>query len=61
VEENETDVTDINHLIYAMAKVITETIIKPGKTMKNIRNTVSYKIITQRKKKQLQKIIVHTC
>jgi hypothetical protein len=35
--------TDINHFIYAATIVITETIIKPGKTVKNRRNKDSWK------------------
>jgi hypothetical protein len=31
LKEDETDVTDINHLIHAAATVITESISKPGK------------------------------
>jgi hypothetical protein len=36
--ENETDITDLNHLIYAAATVITEKVTKPGKTVKSRRN-----------------------
>jgi len=35
MKENETDITEINHLIYAATTVITETITKPSKTEKN--------------------------
>jgi hypothetical protein len=35
LKENETDITDINHLIYAAATIITEIITKPGKTVKS--------------------------
>jgi hypothetical protein len=34
LKENETDVTDLNHLIYAAATVIMEKVTKPGKTVK---------------------------
>jgi hypothetical protein len=38
LKENETDMTDINHLIYAAATVITEKVTKLGKTVKSRRN-----------------------
>jgi hypothetical protein len=47
-KEDETDITDINHLIYAAATVITERIAKTGKKVKNRRNKDSWKIIIQR-------------
>jgi hypothetical protein len=43
--ENETDITDLTHLIYAAATVITETVTKPGKSVKSRRNESSWKII----------------
>jgi hypothetical protein len=48
LKENETDITDINHLIYAAATVITEKVTKPGKTVKSRRNKNSCKIRIQR-------------
>jgi hypothetical protein len=47
-KEDETDITDINHLIYSAATVITERITKPGKKVKNRRNKDSWKIRIQR-------------
>jgi predicted PilT family ATPase len=44
LKENETDITDVNHLIYAAETVIAEIISKPGKTVKNIRNKDSLRI-----------------
>jgi hypothetical protein len=38
LKENENDITDLNHLIYAAATVITEKVIRPGKTVKSRRN-----------------------
>jgi oligoribonuclease NrnB/cAMP/cGMP phosphodiesterase (DHH superfamily) len=35
LEENVTDITEVNHLIYAAATVITETVTQSGKTMKD--------------------------
>jgi hypothetical protein len=49
LKEDEADITDINHLIYAAATVITEIITKPGKTVKNRRKKDSWKIRIQRK------------
>jgi hypothetical protein len=34
LKENETDITDIKHLIYPAATVITEKVTKPGKKVK---------------------------
>jgi hypothetical protein len=48
LKEDETDITDINHLIYAAATVITERITKPGKKVKSRRNRDSWKIRIQR-------------
>lgn len=48
MREDKTDITDINHLIYAAAKVITERINKPDKTEKNKKNKYSWEISTQR-------------
>jgi hypothetical protein len=48
LKEDETDITDMNHLIYAAATVITERITKPGKKVKNRRNKDSWKIRIQR-------------
>jgi hypothetical protein len=48
LKENETDITDINHLMYAAATVITERITKPGKKVKNRSNKDSWKIRIQR-------------
>jgi hypothetical protein len=55
LKENETDIADINRFIYAAATVVTETITKPGKTVKNIRNKDSWKTRIQRQNKQLEK------
>jgi hypothetical protein len=38
LKENEIDIPDINHLIYAAATVIMEKVTKPGKTVKSRRN-----------------------
>jgi hypothetical protein len=38
LKENETGITDINHLIYAAATVSMEKVTKPGKTVKIRRN-----------------------
>ena len=38
LEEYEMDITDINNLIYAAATIIKQTLIKPGKRIKNRRN-----------------------
>jgi hypothetical protein len=38
LKENETDITDINHLKYAAATVIAEKVAKPGNTVKSRRN-----------------------
>jgi hypothetical protein len=48
LKEDETDITDINHLIYAAATVITKRITKPGKKVRDRRNKVSWKIRVQR-------------
>jgi hypothetical protein len=48
LEQNEINITDINHLIYAAATVITERITKPGKMVKNGRNKDSWKIRIQK-------------
>jgi hypothetical protein len=48
LKEDGTDITDINHLIYAAATVITERITKSGKKVKNRRNKDSWKIRIQR-------------
>jgi hypothetical protein len=37
LEQNEINITDINHLVYAAATVITEGITTPGKMVKNRR------------------------
>jgi hypothetical protein len=50
LKENETDITDITRLIYATATVIIETIIRPGETVKCIRNKHSWKISIQRQR-----------
>jgi hypothetical protein len=50
LKENEIEITDINHLIYAAATVITEKVTKPGKTVKSRRNKNSWKIRIQRQK-----------
>jgi hypothetical protein len=44
LKENEIEITDINHLIYAAARVITEKVIKLGKTVKSRRNKNFWKI-----------------
>jgi hypothetical protein len=44
LKEYETDITDLNHSIYAAATVITEEVTKPGKTVKSRRNKNSWKI-----------------
>jgi hypothetical protein len=33
LKENETDITDVNNLIYDAATILTETINEPGKTV----------------------------
>ena len=43
LEEDETDVTDINKLIYAAATIITQTLNEPGKRIKNRRNVKFWK------------------
>jgi hypothetical protein len=48
LKENETDITDLNHLIYAASTVIMEKVTKPGKTVKSRRNKNSWKIRIQR-------------
>jgi hypothetical protein len=48
LEQNEINITDINHLIYAAATVIAERITKPGKMVKNRRNKDSRKIRIQK-------------
>jgi hypothetical protein len=45
LKENETGIAVINHFFYAAATDITETISKPGKIVKNVRNKDSWKII----------------
>jgi hypothetical protein len=45
---SETDVTDLNHMIYAATTVIMEKVTKPGKTVKSRRNKNSWKIRIQR-------------
>jgi hypothetical protein len=35
LRENETDITDLNHLMYAAATVIMEKVTKPGKMVKS--------------------------
>jgi hypothetical protein len=48
LKENETVITDLNHLVYAAATVITEKVTKPGKAVKSRRNKNSWKIRIQR-------------
>jgi hypothetical protein len=48
LKEDETDITDINQLIYVAGTVITERVTKPGKKVKNRRNKDSWKIRIQR-------------
>jgi hypothetical protein len=48
LKENETDITDLNRLIYAAETVITEKVIKPGKTVKSRQNKNSWKIRIQK-------------
>jgi hypothetical protein len=48
LKEDETDITDVNHLIYAAATVIAERITKPVKKVKNRRNKDYWKIRIQR-------------
>jgi hypothetical protein len=47
LKENEIEITDTNHLIYAAATVITEKVTKPGKMVKSRRNKNSWKIRIQ--------------
>jgi hypothetical protein len=47
LEENVTDITEVNHLIYAARTVITETVTQPSKTMKNKRCKYFWKIRIQ--------------
>jgi hypothetical protein len=49
LKENEIEITDINHLIYAAATVITEKVTKLGKSIKCRRNKNCWKIRIQRK------------
>jgi hypothetical protein len=49
LKENETDITDLNHLIYAAVTVIMEKVTKPRNTVKSRRNKNSWKILIQRK------------
>jgi len=48
LKENETDITDVNHFIYATETVTAEIIAEPGKTVRNITNKDSWKIRIQR-------------
>jgi hypothetical protein len=48
LKENETDITDLNRLIYAAETVITEKVMKPGKTVKSRQNKSSWKIRIQK-------------
>jgi hypothetical protein len=48
LKEDETDITDTDHLIYAAETVITKRITKPGQKVKNRRNEDSWKIRIQR-------------
>jgi hypothetical protein len=48
LKENETDITEINHLIHAAATVVTETATKLGKIVKNTANKDSQNIRIQR-------------
>jgi hypothetical protein len=57
LKENETDITDLNHLIYAAATVITEKVTKPGKTVKSRQNKNSWKIRIQRQISNWRKYI----
>jgi hypothetical protein len=50
LKENETNVTNLNHLIQTAAVCIPDTIIKPGKTMKNGRSKDFWK---RRKQRQI--------
>jgi hypothetical protein len=60
MKENETDITDINHLIHAAATVIAETIARRGKTVKHIRNK-DIESKDTKANKQLVDRTVHTC
>jgi hypothetical protein len=60
LKENEIEITDINHLIYAAATVITEKVTKLGKTIKSRRNKNFWKIRIEANK-QLEKRAIHTC
>jgi hypothetical protein len=48
LKENEIEITDPNHLIYAAATVITEKVTKLGKTVKSRKNKNFWKIRIQR-------------
>jgi hypothetical protein len=48
LEEDEMDITDINHLIYAAATIMTQTLNEPSKTSKNRRNVQFWKIRMQK-------------
>jgi hypothetical protein len=59
-KENEIEITDINHFIYAAATVITEKVTKLGKSKKSRRNKNFWKIRIEANK-QLEKRTIHTC
>jgi hypothetical protein len=42
LKEKETNITDLNHLTYAAARVITKKVTKPTKTVKHRRNKNSW-------------------
>jgi hypothetical protein len=48
LKENEMEITDINHLIYAAATLITEKVTKLGKLIKSTRNKNFWKSRIQR-------------
>jgi len=48
LEEDEMDITDTNNMIYTAATIITQTLNKPGKRIKNRRNVKFWKIRMQK-------------
>jgi len=48
LEEDEMNVTDINNLIYAAAKIMTQTLNEPSKRSKNRRDVKFWKIRMQK-------------
>jgi hypothetical protein len=55
LEEDESDITNINNLIYDAAKIMTQTMNKPSKSNKNIKNENFWKIRMQSQKRKRRK------